>query len=291
MREADRMSATPKEILDDLTAYREKVKEVADNIQELQFGPPKIEQKTQVLGTYGDAGLAAAAGVGEAGLEKTKALGWQLFSYLPGTNTEKAQRKAKRANRKADRTLTEGLEEAKEIVEKLPTHTPDLSFQAAARFFKNVDENIGKIEALLTREKPPFCSEDPESDMSELRMLIKHSQEDAQHDASQVKKNQWPHLKRDFWDNVETAISQKFETLGNDISNWFKKLLRTKKEVDKAKEAIKKGGFPTAALDQLKTSNPYLPTNRTLGDERKAVSDLETKLHNETDYIKPKRKK
>lgn len=283
------MSLTPKEILDDLEAYRTKIKEVADNIKELQFGPSKIEQKTEALGTYSDAGLTVASGMGEAGLEKTKALGWQLVAHLPGTNTEKAQRKAKRADKKAGKILEARLEEAKEIVDELPVHTPDLSFEAAARFFKNVDENIGKIEALLNRKKPPFCSEDPESDMSKLRMLIKHSREDVKHDASQVKKNQWPHLKRDFWDNVETAISQKFETLGNDISNWFKKSLRTKQEVQKAKSAM--GGFPTAALEQLKTSSAYLPTDRTLGDERKAASDLENKLDKETNYIKPKKKK
>lgn len=209
------MSATPDEILKEMQAYKKAIEAARKEINR-SATPPKADQAKATF-----VGFTKVAKGFEKGVKKT------------------LERKDFKA---AKREFHQGLEEAEHAL-SVPDFDPDLSFEDVARLFKNVEKNIDKIQKLLARENPKFCSENPDKDISEFRLLLKHAQEDIARDSTQIKKSLPDKFRRTEWDHFCTNISKKLEKFANKLDMWFKSLKTSKAEkVQKIADLNKKKG-------------------------------------------------
>ncbi len=248
----------------------------------------------------GDAGLSSAAAGSKAALATALNAvsgylprGWEVSARKKASELKTdalfdqndalvAELNAEVAFDAADKKAQVEFNAANEITSKdFLDFTADLSFEAAERFFKNIEKNIGKIEELLNRTDPAFCAKDPDKDLSKLNLLIKHAKEDVTHDSKQLLKSLAKDGRRVAWDNLCTSVSQAFESMRNAIKNSVKSKLTSTLAKAARVEDLKKKGFPTTAL------------GATLTKAKNDAKSLETKLKEDInlDFPRPKKRK
>jgi len=257
-------------------------------------------------------GLQYAQGMGAANLAAMEAgakasaasalnavTGWIPFGYDENAREKarelkseaiSAEQEALMAELGADAKLMAAEEKAQaefnaadEIrAEDFSSFTPDLSFEAAERFFKNVEKNIEKIEKLLDRKKPAFCQEDPDADMKKLNLLIKHAKEDVNNDFSQLNKTLSKDARRGVWNNLCTSVSQTFESIQLAVKNKYQSVI-TERSVKIARTLeLKNEGFPQSAFNK----------KQALAKAKSKANELESKLAKDfSAEFKPKKKK
>jgi hypothetical protein len=299
-----------------VNSAREKVKKLQypGEVQKIKAGfQATVTGADAALGGVGhlvQGGLEYAQGIGasnlasaEAAAKKTAARALEaLSSWMPFRYGETARAKASdlnsgavsaeqealmqeinadHARMTAEEKANEEFKVAAEISSADFLDGPDLSFEAAERFFKNVEKNIDKIQKLLDRKDPKFCEKNPDKDLSKLTLLIKHAKEDVKNDSEQVVKSLSEDKRRGFWNNLGTSVSQAFESMGNAIKNTYKSKTTSGYIKHLKATAVKNAGFPTAALGVA------------LNKAKKDAKDLENKLKEDPkiDFPRPKKRK
>ncbi len=299
-----------------VNSAREKVKKLQypGEVQKIKAGfQATVTGADAALGGVGhlvQGGLEYAQGMGASNLASAKAAAKKIAagalgavsSCMPFGYDETARAKARDLNSEAISAEQEALiqeinadaalmtageranEEFKIAAEASAEDfldDPDLSFEAAERFFKNVEKNIDKIQKLLDRKDPKFCEKNPDKDLSKLTLLIKHAKEDVKNDSEQVVKSLSEGKRRGFWNNLGTSVSQAFESMENAIKNTYKSKTTSGYKKYLRVQAVKKAGFPTAALGAA------------LASAKAEAKALETKLKEDInlDFPRPKKRK